>query len=279
MYDDYDDLCCRVAREVAKSEDLYDTGRRDHFQQKFEEALLHQYFLPAGNTLLAGKKKLQPNCCILGKVTDDNFEEIRRNAIDLWRNAIGIGFDLSGLSDPVEGLKTLSRDNAAIDLGHRPQRGNMAVLRLSHPKHEEFVHCKTTNPESIYNFNISLAVTDKEMERALGQNSPTWLHEVSKGIWKTGDPGVVFIDRANASVDERVKEQLGELETCVPCGEQFMHTGETCNLGSLNLPAFYDELHGFDEDLFQNQVRLALRFLDNVVDLLDIPNEEMRKPF
>eukprot|EP01138_Halocafeteria_seosinensis_P013005 gb/GECG01013283.1/.p1 GENE.gb/GECG01013283.1/~~gb/GECG01013283.1/.p1 ORF type:complete len:495 (+),score=47.34 gb/GECG01013283.1/:1-1485(+) len=277
MFTDYNELCDRVSRCVSEAESNYDPSYREHFRQVFAETMKKQHFIPAGNTLLAGKKNIQPNCCIIGRVTDKNFDCIRTRSRTLWKNGVGIGFDLTGLSDPVKGLKLLSEDNSRIDLGHRPQRGNMAVLRLSHPRSMEFIHCKTNNPQSIYNFNISLAVMDEEMDAAIRSDTvPKWLEQVSAAIWATGDPGLVFLDRANEGVSCDAKESLGELETCVPCGEQFMHTNETCNLGSLNLPTFWTDTHGFKENLFREQIRISLRFLDNVVDLLDIPDKTMR---
>ena len=118
-----------------------------------EVLLQEELFIPAGNTLVAGEKEIYPNCSILGTLTDDNLSQHIEMAKLLWASGTGIGFDLSGLADPVRVLHQLSDINDAIDLQHRPKRGNMAVLHITHPKILQFITCKDQG-QTIYNFNI-----------------------------------------------------------------------------------------------------------------------------
>lgn len=225
-------------------------------------------FIPAGNTLLAGAEDITPNCSILGLLTDDNFEEMLRLSEKLWQQRTGIGYDLSGLTDPVARLKELSHANDAIDLKHRPKRGNMAVLSSTHPRIMEFISCKD-NGNAIYNFNISVAV--------VGEIDDGLLRCIAERAWATGDPGLVFLDNAQRYGPVFAKE-LDPIVTCVPCGEQFMHAFETCNLGSVNLNA--DVLFNgteIDQCKLRSVVRAAVDIMDSVVDKLVFPDEHIKR--
>jgi ribonucleoside-diphosphate reductase alpha chain len=253
----WEELATRLVRELAND---------DEFTASI---LLSQSFIPAGNTLLAGAKEITPNCAILGLVTDANFEDILAISRSLWTERTGIGFDLSGLSDPVTKLKELSIANHAIELGHRPKRGNMAVLRTDHPRILEFINCKTSGNE-LYNFNISVAV-DTNISDEL-------LHYIARAAWTTGDPGLVFLDRAQDYGPVFAKE-LGPIVTCVPCGEQFMHAFETCNLGSINLNADALMDHTglqLDRKKLKATISTAVKIMDSVVDRLVFPTSHIK---
>lgn len=300
-FNDFSEVAARVAHLVATPELKYSPLRADLVKERFEAQIASLRFLPAGNTLAAaagkadveGDHRVRPNCSVLGRVDDATFAATVHRAEALWSNAVGVGFDLSGCRDPVAALYALAERNDAIDLGHRPKRGNMAVLRADHPRVRAFMRCKNNNPEAVYNFNISVAATAADVERALCQdakapphhgpddagNKGSWLLAAARAAWRTGDPGIAFIDAANAAVHPLASAALGPYETCVPCGEQFMHAEETCNLGSLNLPAFLapgdGETPTLDHTALRASIYDAVRFLDNVVDLLDIPDARM----
>jgi ribonucleoside-diphosphate reductase alpha chain len=225
-----------------------------------------QTFIPAGNTLLAGAAPITPNCCVLGRLDEDNFADMLELSRKLWAQRTGIGFDLSGLADPVARLRQLSSVNDGIDLGHRPKRGNMAVLSSQHPKILEFITCKNGN--DIYNFNISVSI--------VGELDSSLLRSIAESAWKTGDPGLIFLDRAQTYGP--VAAQLEPIVTCVPCGEQFMHAFETCNLSSINLNSPHLLVDGaIDEQLLRDAVREAVAFMDDVVDHLVFPDEKIRQ--
>ncbi|MBI2330133.1 adenosylcobalamin-dependent ribonucleoside-diphosphate reductase [Candidatus Daviesbacteria bacterium] len=132
----------------------------------------------------------------------------------------------------------------------------------------------------ISNFNISVAATDKFMEalekgedyeliephsqEVVGKlNAREVFDEIIERAWKTGDPGLIFIDRVNNSPANPVPS-LEHIEATNPCGEQPLAPWDACNLGSINLGKFVLE-DGVDWEKLRETTRLAVHFLDNVV--------------
>jgi len=258
---DYAELAQRVSKACALSEEE---------QTIYEELILSKTFIPAGNTLLAGACEVTPNCCVLGRLTDENFEVMLELSRKLWQQRTGIGYDLSGLKDPISALMELSAANDAIDLGHRPKRGNMAVLEASHPQIRQFIQCKSRFSH-LYNFNISVAIRE--------EISDDLLSFIAAHAWQTGDPGLVFLDRAECYGPVKA-DGLEPIVTCVPCGEQFMHAYETCNLGSINLNSdllLNKEKTALDYGRLRDAVRTAVTMMDRVVDLLEFPDDHIKQ--
>ena len=97
--------------------------------------------------------------------------------------------------------------------------------------------------------------------------------EIVESAWKTGEPGCVFLDTVN---EANPVPGLGRIEACNPCGEQFLHDGDVCNLGSLNLEKFVKD-GKVDHEKLAKITALATRFLDVVIDLSDFPVERVNK--
>jgi ribonucleoside-diphosphate reductase alpha chain len=260
---DLQGLAERVAHTLAYSEDE---------RRLYEWLISTRTFLPAGNTLLAGVTDIAPNCCVLGRLDEENFSEMLELSKKLWRQRTGIGFDLSGMNDPVAALRRLSDANAAIELGHRPNRGNMATLEATHPRLREFVSCKDSG-SAISNFNISVSVSNCLLDDAL-------LRCIAEQAWKTGDPGLIFLDRLRNHGPVHAVG-LPPIVTVVPCGEQGMHRFETCNLGSINLNSPELLKSGSDSELctetLRRVVHAAVQLMDSVVDKLVYPDERIRQ--
>jgi ribonucleoside-diphosphate reductase alpha chain len=140
--------------------------------------------------------------------------------------------------------------------------------------------------EPLSNMNISVAITDEFM-KCVKSNSDfelKWNNKLVKKIkanelfkkiaesaWRTGDPGVWFIDRAN---EFDTVPSFGKIQSTNPCGEQSLHNYTSCNLGSINLTKFVTDSKEFDFESFKKVVEIATRGLDNVIDVSAFPTEE-----
>jgi ribonucleoside-diphosphate reductase alpha chain len=178
-----------------------------------------------------------------------------------------------------------------VKQGGTRRGANMAILRVDHPDIMEFIYCKTSGRE-LNNFNISVGVTDAFMQAAAADQEYDLLDprdkkpagrlnaaEVYEALvtqaWKTGDPGIIFLNRIN---DGNPTPALGEIESTNPCGEQPLLPMEACNLGSINLAKFVvSEKTGpmIDYAALRDAVAWSVRFLDNTIDMSRYPLPEI----
>jgi ribonucleoside-diphosphate reductase alpha chain len=154
----------------------------------------------------------------------------------------------------------------------------MAVLRVDHPDVLEFVDSKRGS--GLGNFNISVAATDGFMAAASARRPFTLRHprtgaavrevdaadllaRIAEAAWASAEPGLVFLDRIEAS---NPTPDLGRIEAVNPCGEQPLLAFEACTLGSVNLARF-ERCGRVDWDALGACVRDGVRFLDDVLDV------------
>ncbi|MBM7624069.1 adenosylcobalamin-dependent ribonucleoside-diphosphate reductase [Sporohalobacter salinus] len=140
------------------------------------------------------------------------------------------------------------------------------------------------------NFNLSVGVTDKFMEAVKEEEDYELINPrtgqvvdeldakkvfrlIVKYAWKNGEPGIVFLDEINR---ENQVPNLGEIEATNPCGEQPLLPDEACNLGSINLSKFVSG-GKVDWEELKETIKLAVRFLDNVIDMNDYPLDEIEE--
>jgi ribonucleoside-diphosphate reductase alpha chain len=161
----------------------------------------------------------------------------------------------------------------------------MAVLDIAHPDIEAFVTAKQ-NPDALPTFNLSVGVTDRFMAavehgrlhdlrhprtgRVVRRVPARALFDlIAEEAWRTGDPGLVFLDQVN-----RASPLPDRIEATNPCGEVPLAPWESCNLGSVNLARLLTP-DGIDESRLRAVVRLAVRFLDDVIDAATNPCPEL----
>jgi ribonucleoside-diphosphate reductase alpha chain len=308
-----EEMCWRVAVSIAAGEARY--GRSPaavrEVAEAFYDMMVDGYFIPNSPTLMnAGKGNgLQYSACYVlpvGDSMEEIFDSVKAAAI-IHKSGGGTGFAFSRLrpkddivsstggraSGPVSFLRVFNGATEAVKQGGTRRGANMGILRVDHPDILEFIDCKLDG--GITNFNISVAVTDKFMEAlARGEeydlvnphtkkvvqrlSAREVFERIVRAAWRTGDPGMVFIDRINASPANPTPE-LGQIEATNPCGEQPLLPNEACNLGSLNVSKFArrsaDGEWSIDWDEMERVVRLAVRFLDDVIEMNPYPLPEI----
>ncbi len=307
-----EEMCWRVAACIAEAEARY--GRTPEQARetahRFYELMVDRKFMPNSPTLMnAGKNNgLQFSACYVLPIEDSLegiFDAIKKAAI-IHQSGGGTGFSFSRLrskdsvvrstggraSGPVSFLRVFNAATEAVKQGGTRRGANMGILQVDHPDIMEFIESKLDG--GIVNFNISVAATDRFME-ALEKNEDYELIEPHTGqpvgklsardvfkrivdcAWRTGDPGLVFLDRINNSPANPTPE-VGRVEATNPCGEQPLLPNEACNLGSLNLGEFVIRGDGparIDWDSLREASRVCVRFLDNVIETNPYPLPEI----
>ncbi len=105
--------------------------------------------------------------------------------------------------------------------------------------------------------------------------APDIWNRIVASAHKYAEPGIAFIDEVNRH--NHMMESMGPIYSCNPCGEQFLHFSNSCNLGSIDLNKFYDGEKGIDWDRLREVTRLCTRFLDNVIDTCAWPLPEINE--
>jgi len=303
-----EEMCWRVATAIARAEQGF--GRSPagvaEVAAAFYDMMVEGQFLPNSPTLMnAGKdNQLQYSACYVLPVGDsmpEIFDSVKAAAI-IHQSGGGTGFSFSRLrpkndivrstggraSGPVSFLRVFNAATEAVKQGGTRRGANMGVLRVDHPDILEFIECKLEG--GVTNFNISVAITETFMAALeaggdydlvnprTGQATATLsardvFDRIVRAAWRTGDPGLIFIDRINASPANPTPE-LGTIEATNPCGEQPLLPNEACNLGSLNVVRFARQQDGgwiVDWEELERVVRLGVRFLDDVIEVNPYP--------
>lgn len=293
----------RVARCVADVETQYGKNDSDNITEIFYNLMSEMRFLPNSPTFTgAGTPLGQLAACFvlpisddMGKKDDGIFSTLRVAAL-IQQTGGGNGFSFSNLrprgdfvqassgraTGPVGFLKVYDAAFGEIAQGGTRRGANMAVLRVDHPDIEEFIECKNKEGE-ITNFNISVALTDefmKAVELDMGfqlinprngkinktVRARDLFRKIAEQAHKNGEPGALFISRANKY---NPVPHLYGLEATNPCGEQWLGPYENCCLGSINLARhvnFVSPVPRVDWLLLARTIRESTHFLDNVID-------------
>ncbi|NHF59679.1 adenosylcobalamin-dependent ribonucleoside-diphosphate reductase [Flavobacteriaceae bacterium TP-CH-4] len=286
----------RVAEHVASVEGADKAVWTDIFYK----TMTRLEFLPNSPTLMnAGLLNGQLSACFVLPI-DDRLEAIfttLKNAALIHQSGGGTGYNFSKLrpkddfigssggrsSGPIAFMKVYDAATEHVKQGGKRRGANMGILNVNHPDIEAFVVSKSDGAQ-LQNFNISVGITDDFMKAV--EKSDDWelvnprTQKVVKAIkashlwdticqeaWKTGDPGLIFLDTINRN---NPTPHQGLIESTNPCGEVPLLAYESCNLGSLNLMKMLKRENGkvsIDWSKLKNTVQIAIRFLDNVISV------------
>jgi ribonucleoside-diphosphate reductase alpha chain len=305
-----EELFWRVATVVAEADRRYGAsdGAVETVAEEFYRLMTERRFEPNSPTLMnAGRPLGQLSACFVLPVSDalsnghDGIYDTLKAMALIHQSGGGTGFSFSRLrpkgsmvrsttgvaSGPVSFMKLYDASTEAVKQGGTRRGANMGILRVDHPDILEFVTCKEDLTQ-ITNFNVSVAVTDTFM-RAVKERTEYALidphsgkevgrldanmvwDKMIEGAWRTGEPGVFFIDEANRY---NPVPTLGSYEATNPCGEQPLLSYDVCNLGSINV-GYYVRDGRMDWDAFKRDIHLSTHFLDNIIDVNKYPLMEI----
>jgi ribonucleoside-diphosphate reductase alpha chain len=296
----------RIAGALAVSE-----ADAPGWTDRFYSALEDFKFLPAGRIVAGagtGRQVTLFNCFVMGTIPDDMagiFTHLKEAALTMQQGG-GIGYDFSTLRPRGAPVKGVGADASGplsfmdvwdamcrtiMSAGYR-RGAMMATLACDHPDIEAFVDAKR-EPGRLRMFNLSVLVTDAFMT-AVKEDAPWELKfngvsfktvrarelwdKIMRATYGYAEPGVIFIDRINKRNNLAYCESIRATN---PCGEQPLPPYGACLLGSLNLASLIRDPFtadaAIDEAEFDRLVALAVRMMDNTIDVSRFPLPEQQQ--
>jgi ribonucleoside-diphosphate reductase alpha chain len=294
----------RVAKTIASVDKKYGKDPKKT-EEEFFCAMKNLEFLPNSPTLMnTGTELGQLSACFVLPIDDsiDSIFTTLKNMALIQQSGGGTGFSFSRLrpkgdmvkstrgiaSGPVSFMRIYDSATDVIKQGGKRRGANIGILHCTHPDIQEFIVSKSD--KGLTNFNISIAATDDFIKKVLNNKEISLKNPrdnkitkkikakilfdfIVKNAWETGDPGIIFIDEINR---KHPLKKLGVIESTNPCSEVPLLPYESCNLGSINLAKMIKE-DEIDWQKIKETTRMAVHFLDNVIDVNNYPLKEIKE--
>ncbi|MBH67037.1 MAG: ribonucleoside-diphosphate reductase, adenosylcobalamin-dependent [Rhodospirillaceae bacterium] len=300
-----EDTWCRVARYLAETE-----KNPAYWETQFYQALEGFKFLPAGRIISGagtGRAVTLFNCFVMGDIPDDIagiFLALKEAALTMQQGG-GIGYNFSTLrpkgapvigvgadaSGPLSFMDVWDSMCRTIKSAGSRRGAMMATLRCDHPDIEQFIEAKR-DPTRLRMFNLSILITDAFMKAVVDDldwnlvfagkiyetvSAKDLWNKIMDSTYEVAEPGVIFIDRINKSNNLAYCESISATN---PCGEQPLPPYGACLLGSINLAKLVEKPFQpdamIDLSTLTNLTRVAVRMLDNVIDVSRFPLKEQK---
>jgi len=293
----------RVAHSLAAAEE-----NPSYWEPLFYEALESFKFVPAGRINAGagtGDRKVTLLNCFVNGTLDDSIDGIfsgLKEAVITMQQGGGIGYDFSTLRPEGAEVKGVAADSSGplsfmdvwdtscktiMSAGTR-RGAMMATMRCDHPDIEKFIEAKR-DPNRLRMFNMSVLVTDEFMKAVDKQgdfdlvfndkiyktiNARVLWDKIMLSTYNYAEPGVIFIDQINRMNNLNYCEDI----SCTnPCGEVPLPPYGACLLGSINLVAMLNRDYTINEKALESTVAIAIRMMDNVIDVSKYPLEQQEK--
>jgi len=297
------EMMCRIATAISSVEKQQKL--KEEYSEKFTNMLCNLEFLPNSPCIFnAGTGRRGTLAACFGYTIEDSldsiFETLKLSA-KTFQMGGGVGINISKLreagcsiksshgtsSGPIAFLYLFDTMVETVKSGGARRGAMLSMMHYTHPDIEKFIDCKNQTNQ-LNNMNVSVLLDDKfikavDKDELIVLKSPKTgkeinaiparqlLESIAIHIYNTGEPGVLFDENINK---DNPTPHLGPLDVINPCGESPMRgtPGESCNLGSINLTKFVRD-KDVDWDRLSEITKLAVRFLDNMIDASAYPSK------
>jgi ribonucleoside-diphosphate reductase alpha chain len=269
----------RVGDSISSFEQGYG-GDAEAFKAEILRQLEGKKIVPSTPILMnAGRFEHTPlSACVAPPIElREDWGKIKAKVDELHFQGMGTGFNFDETDKPIELIKYLNQvsiDGKNNEKQLRPV-GNIGIMSLNNPKIIEFINLKdgAEIKHEDWGFNLSVNLNNEQINKIINKEdivlsngekitATEILDNIANGIWLSGDPGLVFMDRVK---EDNTVPTLGDSVAMAPCGEVGLARGESCQFSYINLGKFIkDGVVDYEE--LKKTIDFSVHFLDNIVD-------------